>query len=77
MKDLDDASRTSSPAPRDLPWFAEDLSPEDLALVTGPQSVKPGQAAGWTGVSEGDARELKKKIILGGNWDGDVASKSE
>lgn len=68
-------SRTSSPAPTTLPWFAEDLSPEDLALVR----MNSGQASGSSsnkgnpngtevvdGLSKEEQEEKRRRIILGG-----------
>lgn len=69
-------SRTSSPAPTSLPWFAEDLSPEDLALVrmnSGQASSSSLSKAGITNDKEGsetlskdEQEEKKRRIILGG-----------
>lgn len=68
-------SRTSSPAPTTLPWFAEDLSPEDLALVR----MNSGQASGSSsnkGNTNGtealdtptkdEEEAIRRRIILGG-----------
>ncbi|CAO1637253.1 unnamed protein product [Sympodiomycopsis kandeliae] len=79
-----DRSATGSPAPTTLPWFAEDLSPEDLALVrnlniqTGDNGNTP-QWNGWDTQKGTEAEEERKKqIILGGHWDGpESASKRE
>ena len=69
-------SRTSSPAPTSLPWFAEDLSPEDLALVrmnSGQASSSSLSKAGITNDKEGsetlskdEQEEKKRRTILGG-----------
>lgn len=74
----DAGSGSGSASP--LPWFAEDLSPEDLALVKG-FSTSPGQEGGRTtwinspGTVEEERR--KKQIILGGHWGGDSQAKKE
>lgn len=52
------SSANSSPAPTSLPWFAEDLSPEDLALVRGGRSNDRRRAST-------DADRRKKQTILG------------
>jgi RNA exonuclease 4 len=62
---------SSSPAPTTLPWFAEDLSPEDLALVhraggrpstsSSNLSFKDGQDNAFD-----DSESRKKQVILGG-----------
>nr|CDI52289.1 related to REX4-strong similarity to X.laevis XPMC2 protein [Melanopsichium pennsylvanicum 4] len=58
-----DRSRTSSPAPKSLPWFAEDISPQDLELVRQSASDKMARTGEWEGIMDA---KLKKKIILGG-----------
>lgn len=82
-------AKTGSPAPTSLPWFAEDLSPEDLALVRNLNLVQQQDAAsgstassrvnGWDVQKGTDAQEERKKqVILGGNWDGpEYAAKRE
>lgn len=79
-------SHTSgSPAPTTLPWFAEDLSPEDLALVRSTQasssssSATPSSSSTWVagGVASTEAEQRRKKqIILGGHWDENDSSSS-
>ena len=71
-----EARDSSSPAPTSLPWFAEDLSPEDLALVhrTGGRtstssSTRDVDGGGGGGDGEGrvgDDEARKKQVILGG-----------
>ncbi|KAJ1019415.1 hypothetical protein NDA16_004532 [Ustilago loliicola] len=58
-----DRSRTSSPAPTTLPWFAEDISPQDLELVRQSASDKMARSGQWEGIMDAN---LKKKVILGG-----------
>ena len=83
----DDGNGTASPAPTSLPWFAEDLSPEDLALVRN-LNLQPDTQSGASAQSQWTAwdvqrgtdqqEEQKKRIILGGHWDGpDNAAKRE
>lgn len=79
---MEDSHVSGSPAPTSLPWFAEDLSPEDLALVRNASAAVASTATGmepsssssqWTagGSSSSAAEERRKKqIILGGQWDG-------
>ncbi|PWN35792.1 uncharacterized protein FA14DRAFT_145784 [Meira miltonrushii] len=75
LKASESDSRTSSPAPTTLPWFAEDLSPEDLALVR----MNSGQASGSTSskgdtngkeasdtLSKDEQEAARRRIILGG-----------
>lgn len=62
-------SASSSPAPTSLPWFAEDLSPEDLALVRTNSGSKPtgvGSSSSATLDASSDNQEKKKQAILGG-----------
>jgi RNA exonuclease 4 len=59
-----DSPATGSPAPTTLPWFAEDLSPEDLALVRTAGTQAPQGALGVAETREEQRR--KKAIILGG-----------
>lgn len=78
---------SASPAPTSLPWFAEDLSPEDLALVrnlnlqpdTRPGASGQSQWTAWDAQRGTDEQEQqKKRIILGGHWDGpENAAKKE
>lgn len=85
-------SKGSSPAPTGLPWFAEDLSPEDLALVRNLQSdpsakVRASAGASTSGVVSGggigvssdeEEQRQKKRIILGGHWgEADSQAKKE
>lgn len=56
-------STSSSPAPTSLPWFAEDISPQDLELVRQSASDKMSRSGQWEGIMDA---ELKKKVILGG-----------
>lgn len=64
---------SSSPAPSTLPWFADDLSPEDLALVrtnsgrsaSGVQASN-SRAGAVDSAVEDEASELRKRAILGG-----------
>lgn len=87
MRAVEDRASTGSPAPTTLPWFAEDLSPEDLALVRNlniqqGSSEENGGVAQWNGwdAQRGNAEqeERKKQIILGGHWGGaESASKRE
>ncbi|SPO21478.1 related to REX4 - strong similarity to X.laevis XPMC2 protein [Ustilago trichophora] len=58
-----EGSRTSSPAPTSLPWFAEDISPQDLELVRQSASDKMSRSGEWEGIMDA---KLKKKVILGG-----------
>jgi len=59
-------------ATAELPWFAEDLSPEDLALAlprsrsTGDMSAKSSRAQQWEGYLD---EETKKRVILGDERD--------
>ncbi|CAO1617020.1 unnamed protein product [Parajaminaea phylloscopi] len=83
----DPISASSSPAPTGLPWFAEDLSPEDLALVQHVHgsdarvSSAPRSATQWNATAEsstGDsAAKLRKEIILGGRANDDSEAKRE
>ncbi|UZJ56352.1 hypothetical protein CBS101457_005672 [Exobasidium rhododendri] len=65
-----DTRDSSSPAPTTLPWFAEDLSPEDLALVHQAEG-KPSASSGSLS-TKGDVEKdkeiesRKKQVILGG-----------
>ncbi|PWN97670.1 hypothetical protein FA09DRAFT_339164 [Tilletiopsis washingtonensis] len=62
-----DSPATGSPAPTTLPWFAEDLSPEDLALVRTAGTQAPQGSASALGVAETREEQRRKKaIILGG-----------
>lgn len=57
-----EGNRTSSPAPTSLPWFAEDISPQDLELVR--QSASDMSRSGqWEGIMDA---KLKKEVILSG-----------
>lgn len=58
---------SSSPAPTTLPWFAEDLSPEDLALVhrAGGRASTSSLKLDSREVEEDDVTK-KKRVILGG-----------
>ncbi|CDR88110.1 related to REX4-strong similarity to X.laevis XPMC2 protein [Sporisorium scitamineum] len=56
-------TKSSSPAPTSLPWFAEDISPQDLELVRQSASEKMSRSGEWEGILDA---KLKKKIILGG-----------
>lgn len=58
-----DRSRTSSPAPKTLPWFAGDISPQDLELVRLTASDRITRSGQWEGLIDCN---LKKQIILGG-----------
>ncbi|SPO22282.1 related to REX4 - strong similarity to X.laevis XPMC2 protein [Ustilago trichophora] len=58
-----EGSRASSPAPTSLPWFAEDISPQDLELVRQSASDKISRSGEWEGIMDA---KLKKKVILGG-----------
>lgn len=66
-----DSRDSSSPAPTTLPWFAEDLSPEDLALVhraggrASTSSLKLDVREAETTLEEDDVQR-KKRVILGG-----------
>lgn len=65
-------ARNGSPAPTTLPWFAEDLSPEDLALVRNLKEPGGKDATRWIG-KPGDEEEKRKiQTILGGHWDGEL-----
>lgn len=72
-KSLDElnARDSSSPAPTTLPWFAEDLSPEDLALVHR-RGGRPSTSSSHLSSNldsqndEEDSEIRKKKVILGG-----------
>ena len=57
------ASKSSSPAPTSLPWFAEDISPQDLELVRQSASDKMSRSGEWEGIMDA---KIKKKVILGG-----------
>ncbi|PWN50108.1 hypothetical protein IE53DRAFT_380021 [Violaceomyces palustris] len=67
-------SGTGSPAPTTLPWFAEDLSPEDLAMVKESTEARVARTLQWEGVAD---EELKRKIILGGLPEGASEAKKE
>lgn len=56
-------SKSSSPAPTALPWFAEDISPQDLELVRQSASDKMSRSGQWEGIMDA---KLKKSVILGG-----------
>lgn len=56
-------TKSSSPAPTSLPWFAEDISPQDLELVRQSASDKMARSGEWEGIVDA---KLKKQIILGG-----------
>ncbi|TKY89400.1 hypothetical protein EX895_001931 [Sporisorium graminicola] len=56
-------TKSSSPAPTTLPWFAEDISPQDLELVRQSASDKMSRSGEWEGIMDAN---LKKKVILGG-----------
>ncbi|KAJ1600973.1 hypothetical protein NDA14_005539 [Ustilago hordei] len=58
-----DRSRTSSRAAKTLPWFAEDISPQDLELVRLSASDRITRSGQWEGLIDCN---LKKQIILGG-----------
>ncbi|CBQ70803.1 related to REX4-strong similarity to X.laevis XPMC2 protein [Sporisorium reilianum SRZ2] len=64
IKDKDaGVTKSSSPAPTSLPWFAEDISPQDLELVRQSASDKMSRSGEWEGIMDAN---LKKKVILGG-----------
>lgn len=69
-----EGSRSSSPAPTTLPWFAEDLSPQDLELVRSSASSLTARSGQWEGILDS---ELKKKVILGGLAEGASEAKRE
>jgi RNA exonuclease 4 len=63
---------SSSPAPTSLPWFAEDLSPEDLALVhrAGGRASTSSTKLNTLEDNQEDMDEInkrKKDVILGGS----------
>lgn len=63
-KDKDaEGSKSCSPAPTSLPWFAEDISPQDLELVRESASGKMARSGEWEGIVDA---KLKKQIILSG-----------
>lgn len=62
--DVASPTGTGSPAPTSLPWFAEDLSPDDLALVRDGKDVQ-GAAESLPTATPAEERR-KKEIILGG-----------
>ncbi|MCO5555784.1 hypothetical protein L7F22_009329 [Adiantum nelumboides] len=75
LKASESDSRTSSPAPTSLPWFAEDLSPEDLALVRMNSGQASGSSLGKSNANDNEVSEAltkdeqeekRRRIILGG-----------